>query len=315
MELFRALLPLIRKFCYIEIKQVTVNGIVSDEINLSKDEYNMYKVYLKLGSIKCGAVLNGYREEDILTHINDVDITNYDSDFEIRQALDNTIENTGDFIEVVVDRGGQPFSRKVKSKNHGFAYNIVDTAQLKKLEVQAKQEAEKVSKFKKNNLNKTVIVSSASLKQFYIFQFTPYDPKIIETPKQISKEKSNSLVELLLAQSDIEFEVLFDMISNTQAKNAVKLANNKMIASGYINLSTPEKNEPLHTEEASEKKIFRKYKISNKTFFGDVFFQLLIWLVLIIITFGAALPFFSYYFFKLLISNTEIEEVEYQTDN
>jgi hypothetical protein len=259
----------------------------------------MYKVQLKLGSIKCGAVVNGYKEGDILTHINDVDIANYQSDSEIRQALDNAIENTGDFIKVEVDRDGQKFCRTVKSKNHGFTFNIVDTVQLKKLEIQAKQEAEeiskfnkqeaeKISKFKKNNLNKTVIVSSVTLKQFYIFQLSPNDPTIIETPKQISQENSNPIVELLLEQPDIEFEVLFDMVSYTQAKNAVKLANNKMIASGYINLSTPEKNGP----QRREKKVFRKFKLSNTTDFGSVFFQLLIWLFLIIITFGAALPFF-----------------------
>mgnify|MGYP003630744360 CR=1 FL=1 len=296
-------------------KTNTVNLNVSDETNFSKDECNMYEVQLKLGSIKCGAVVNGYREGDILTHINDVDISSYDSDFDIRQALDNAIEKAGDFIQVVVERNGQPFSRKVKSKNHGFAFNIVDTIQRKKLEVQAKQEAEKVSKFKESNLNKTVIVSSASLKQFYIFQFSPNNPTITDTPKQISLEKSNSLVELLLSRKDIEFEVLFDKVPNAQAKNAVKLANNKMIASGYINLSTPEKSEPLLIEEASKKEVFRKYKLSNRTGFGSVFFQLLIWCALIIVTLGIALPFFSYYFLKLLINNTEIEEVEFQTEN
>jgi hypothetical protein len=275
----------------------------------------MYKVQLTLGSIKCGAVVNGYKEGDILTHINDVDIANYHSDSEIRQALDNAIENTGDFIKVEVDRDGQPFCRTVKSKNHGFTFNIVDTVQLKKLEIQAKQEADEISKFKENNLNKTVIVSSVTLKQFYIFQLSPNDPTIIETPKQISQENSNPIVELLLEQPDIEFEVLFEMVSYRQAKNAVKLANNKMIASGYINLSTPEKNEPQRREKASNKEVFRKFKLSNTTDFGSVFFQLLIWLLLIIITFGAALPFFSYYFFKLLINNIEIEEVEYQTDS
>jgi hypothetical protein len=275
----------------------------------------MYKVQLTLGSIKCGAVVNGYKEGDILTHINDVDIANYHSDSEIRQALDNAIENTGDFIKVEVDRDGQPFCRTVKSKNHGFTFNIVDIVQLKKLEIQAKQEADEISKFKENNLNKTVIVSSVTLKQFYIFQLSPNDPTIIETPKQISQENSNPIVELLLEQPDIEFEVLFEMVSYRQAKNAVKLANNKMIASGYINLSTPEKNEPQRREKASNKEVFRKFKLSNTTDFGSVFFQLLIWLLLIIITFGAALPFFSYYFFKLLINNIEIEEVEYQTDS
>ena len=53
----------------------------------------------------------------------------------------------------------------------------------------------------------------------------------------------------------------------------------------------------------------RRYKLVSTLGFGDVFVQTLIWLVLILITFGIALPFFAYYFVRLLINTTEIHEV------
>jgi Kef-type K+ transport system membrane component KefB len=53
----------------------------------------------------------------------------------------------------------------------------------------------------------------------------------------------------------------------------------------------------------------RKYKLVSTLGFGDVFVQSLIWLVLIVITLGIAVPFFAYYFVRLLINTTEIHEV------
>ena len=53
----------------------------------------------------------------------------------------------------------------------------------------------------------------------------------------------------------------------------------------------------------------RRYKLVSTLDFGDVFVQSLIWLVLIVITLGIALPFFAYYFVRLLINTTEIHEV------
>ena len=52
-----------------------------------------------------------------------------------------------------------------------------------------------------------------------------------------------------------------------------------------------------------------KYKFVSTLDFGDVFVQALIWLILIVVTFGTAPPFFAYYFFRLLINTTEIHEV------
>ena len=52
-----------------------------------------------------------------------------------------------------------------------------------------------------------------------------------------------------------------------------------------------------------------KYKFVNKLGFGEIFVQALIWVVLIVITFGLATPFFAYYFLKLIINNTELHEI------
>jgi uncharacterized membrane protein YjgN (DUF898 family) len=52
-----------------------------------------------------------------------------------------------------------------------------------------------------------------------------------------------------------------------------------------------------------------KYKFVNTLSFGDIFVQALIWVILIVITFGLATPFFAYYFLKLIINNTELHEI------
>jgi hypothetical protein len=53
----------------------------------------------------------------------------------------------------------------------------------------------------------------------------------------------------------------------------------------------------------------RTYRLVSTLDFGDVLIQTLIWLVLIVITFGIALPFFAYYFVRLIINTTEIHQV------
>ena len=53
-----------------------------------------------------------------------------------------------------------------------------------------------------------------------------------------------------------------------------------------------------------------KYKLACKIEFGDMIGQLLIWLILCIITFGLASLFFPYYFAKLILNNTEIQEIQ-----
>ena len=53
----------------------------------------------------------------------------------------------------------------------------------------------------------------------------------------------------------------------------------------------------------------RRYKLVCTLDFGDVLVQTIIWVVLIIITFGLAIPFFLYFFFRLIINKTEIHEV------
>lgn len=52
-----------------------------------------------------------------------------------------------------------------------------------------------------------------------------------------------------------------------------------------------------------------KYRLVNTLNLGDVILQTLIWLVLLLITFGLALPFFAYYFLRLIINKTEIHEI------
>ena len=54
----------------------------------------------------------------------------------------------------------------------------------------------------------------------------------------------------------------------------------------------------------------KRYAMYCNVSIGDIFAQTVIWFVLAIITFGLASPFFMYYFVKLIIDSTEIEEFE-----
>jgi uncharacterized membrane protein YjgN (DUF898 family) len=53
----------------------------------------------------------------------------------------------------------------------------------------------------------------------------------------------------------------------------------------------------------------KRFRLVCRLGFGDVLFQLIGWTVLALITLGLALPFFAYYFVKLFIDHTEIQEV------
>lgn len=52
----------------------------------------------------------------------------------------------------------------------------------------------------------------------------------------------------------------------------------------------------------------KKYKMVCTLDFSDVLAQTIIWIVLIIVTLGIALPFFAYFFVRLIINKTEFHE-------
>lgn len=52
-----------------------------------------------------------------------------------------------------------------------------------------------------------------------------------------------------------------------------------------------------------------KYALVSTLNFSDILVQTLIWVVLILCTFGIALPFFAYYFIRLIINTTQIHEI------
>lgn len=52
-----------------------------------------------------------------------------------------------------------------------------------------------------------------------------------------------------------------------------------------------------------------KYKLVCSLDFGDVLVQTLIWIVLVVVTLGVALPFFAYFFLRLIINKTEIHQI------
>jgi uncharacterized membrane protein YjgN (DUF898 family) len=52
----------------------------------------------------------------------------------------------------------------------------------------------------------------------------------------------------------------------------------------------------------------QRYKFVCTLDFADVFIQTVIWVVLLLVTFGLATPFFMYYFIRLIINKTEMHE-------
>ena len=53
----------------------------------------------------------------------------------------------------------------------------------------------------------------------------------------------------------------------------------------------------------------RRYKLVCSLRSRDVLGQTLLWLLLVIATAGLAVPFFAYYFVRLLINRTELHEL------
>jgi hypothetical protein len=53
----------------------------------------------------------------------------------------------------------------------------------------------------------------------------------------------------------------------------------------------------------------KKYKMVCTLGFSNVLVQTMIWIVLIVLTLGIALPFFAYFFLRLIINKIEIHEI------
>jgi hypothetical protein len=68
-------------------------------------------------------------------------------------------------------------------------------------------------------------------------------------------------------------------------------------------------NRAPSTTTSAGKVAMKKYKLVCTLDFGDVLIQTLIWIALVVVTFGIALPFFAYFFFRLIINKTELHEI------
>ena len=53
----------------------------------------------------------------------------------------------------------------------------------------------------------------------------------------------------------------------------------------------------------------KRYRLVCSLDYRDVLVQFLLWFVLMVVTVGAAAPFFAYYFVRLIINRTEIHEL------
>lgn len=53
----------------------------------------------------------------------------------------------------------------------------------------------------------------------------------------------------------------------------------------------------------------KRYRLVCSLKTRDVLLQTLLWTLLVIVTVGVAIPFFAYYFIRLIINRTEIHEM------
>ena len=53
----------------------------------------------------------------------------------------------------------------------------------------------------------------------------------------------------------------------------------------------------------------KRYRLVCSLNSRDVLLQTVLWMLLVIVTVGIAIPFFAYYFIRLIINRTEIHEV------
>jgi hypothetical protein len=63
----------------------------------------------------------------------------------------------------------------------------------------------------------------------------------------------------------------------------------------------------IHPHRAGE--VMKKHKLVCTLNIGDILVQTLVWMLLSFVTLGLALPFFVYYFFKIIINHIEIHEI------
>jgi hypothetical protein len=205
-----------------------------------------FKVRLCLTRKKSSAIKNGYKDGDIVISINGIALCEIVSEVEIKKIFDAALEDTSEPLRILVDRGGESFFRNLPFKNHGVTYEVIDILKVDKeindnklkvaKEIDDKKEIDKaLLQFKNDNLNKTVIVSSPSLMQYIVYQYTP-EKLDSSTEAQIKQQGKTDTTELFLTQDDIEFEVIFTSVSETKAKGAIELANNKMKAKGYLEI-------------------------------------------------------------------------------
>lgn len=53
----------------------------------------------------------------------------------------------------------------------------------------------------------------------------------------------------------------------------------------------------------------KKYKFVCALSFEDAMLQILLWVILCVVTIGVAIPFFAYFFLRLIINRTELHEI------
>lgn len=212
---------------------------------------------IKLSSSKCSAAKNAIRDGDILLSINNillpVDNSEEDCYLTIQDIFNDAISHS--IMKLLIRRDDKELSLTIKTKNHGIEIEIIDPNKIEKekkikeiIEQQKQQDIKKsaeiqfaIEKQKENyrlsNKNKTIILSSQFLRQFFVFQFSPKEACDTNLKEQIEKLITDKKLSLFIKYKDIKCEVIFDTLDDKDADFGLQFSESKMLSLGYININ------------------------------------------------------------------------------
>jgi hypothetical protein len=212
---------------------------------------------IKLNSSKCSAAKNAIKNGDILLSINNivlpVDDRDEDCYLTVQKIFNDAMSHST--MKLSIRRDDKELSFTIKTKNHGIEIEIIDPNKIEKekkikdiIEKQKQQDIKKAEEIKLaverqkenyrlSNKNKTIILSSQLLRQFFVFQFSPKEPCDLNLKEQIEKLITDKKISLFIKYKDIKCEVIFDTLDNRDAEFGLQFSESKMLSLGYVNIN------------------------------------------------------------------------------
>lgn len=211
---------------------------------------------IMLDSLKCAAAKNAIKTGDILLSVNENELPLNGDLEESKLFIQNVLDDACLYstMRLLINRGENNINFAIKTKNHGIVIETFDSNEIEK-EKQRKLELERVAEleleraaeierdikkqiknYKIKNKNKTIIVHSPYLRNFFVCQYSPKEPTDKSFIEQVSDVISCKKSLMLINYKDTEFEVAFETLADDEAKFGIQFCKNKMLSSGYIDL-------------------------------------------------------------------------------